>query len=125
MKPSVLRKIRIVYNFHHGHHQLDRFGELLELMLPYLSAININGMKVEGPKIITLGQGDRELEMLRASLKPLDMTDPSGFLVIPKVRTSRWFWRATWRVWRTSDHSCRDYLSVITFLKKAPWRVGV
>lgn len=59
-------KIRIVYNFHHGHLQLDRFGELLELMLPYLSTININGMKVEGPKIITLGQGDRELEMLRA-----------------------------------------------------------
>ncbi len=59
-------KVRIVYNFHHGHEQLDRFGALLELMLPYLSTININGMKVEGPKIITLGQGDRELEMLRA-----------------------------------------------------------
>ncbi len=58
-------KIRIVYNFHHGHEQLDRFPELLDLMLPYLSAININGMKAEGPMILTLGQGDRELEMLR------------------------------------------------------------
>ncbi|MFH0757008.1 MAG: TIM barrel protein [Bacteroidota bacterium] len=58
-------KIRIVYNFHHGHHQLDRFPELLDLMLPYLSAININGMKAEGPMILTVGQGDRELEMLR------------------------------------------------------------
>ncbi len=57
--------VRIVYNFHHGHHQVDQFEELLELMLPYLSAININGMKVEGPKIITLGEGDRELDMLR------------------------------------------------------------
>jgi hypothetical protein len=44
---------------------VERFGELMELMLPYLSAININGMKVEGPKIITLGEGNRELEMLK------------------------------------------------------------
>ena len=58
-------QIRIVYNFHHAHHQLDQFGKNLELMLPYLSTININGMRVEGPKIITLGEGDRELEMLR------------------------------------------------------------
>jgi sugar phosphate isomerase/epimerase len=58
-------KVKIVYNFHHGHQQMDRFRELLDLMLPYLSAININGMRAEGPKIITLGEGDRELEMLR------------------------------------------------------------
>ncbi len=58
-------KVRIVYNFHHGHHQIDHFQENLALMLPYLSTININGMRVEGPKIIPLGEGDRELEMLR------------------------------------------------------------
>jgi len=58
-------KVKIVYNFHHGHHQLDGFKDLLEQMLPYLSCINLNGMKVEGPKIITLGEGDRELEMLQ------------------------------------------------------------
>ena len=58
-------KIRIVYNFHHGHHQVEQFKENLEKMLPYLSTININGMRVEGPKIITIGEGDRELEMLR------------------------------------------------------------
>lgn len=57
--------LRIVYNFHHGHHQVDRFQEYLELMLPYLSTINLNGMRVEGPKIITLGKGDRELALLR------------------------------------------------------------
>lgn len=56
---------KIVYNFHHAHLQVEQFKEHLELMLPYLSTININGMKVEGPKIITLGEGDRELEMLR------------------------------------------------------------
>lgn len=58
-------KVRIVYNFHHGHHQVERFDELMELMMPHLSAININGMRVEGPKILPLGEGDRELEMLR------------------------------------------------------------
>lgn len=58
-------KVKIVYNFHHGHHQVMRFEELLDLMLPYLSCININGMRVEGPKIITLGEGEHELEMLR------------------------------------------------------------
>jgi hypothetical protein len=58
-------KIKIVYNFHHAHQQLDQFEENLEQMMPYLSTININGMRAEGPKIITLGDGDRELEMLR------------------------------------------------------------
>jgi hypothetical protein len=58
-------QLKIVYNFHHGHHQLSQFEDLLELMLPYLSCININGMKPEGPKIITLGEGTHELEMLR------------------------------------------------------------
>ena len=57
--------VKFVYNFHHAHLQVDRFGELMELMLPYLSCINLNGMRVEGPKIISLGEGDRELEMMK------------------------------------------------------------
>jgi sugar phosphate isomerase/epimerase len=58
-------RVRIVYNFHHGHHHIERFEGMFETMLPYLSAVNINGMRVEGPKIMTLGEGNRELEMLR------------------------------------------------------------
>jgi hypothetical protein len=58
-------RVRIVYNFHHGHDQMERFETLFPRMLPYLSAVNINGMRTEGPKIITLGEGDRELEMLK------------------------------------------------------------
>ena len=57
--------IKIVYNFHHGHHRIDRFREDLNRMMPYLSTININGMRKEGPKIITLGEGDREQDMLK------------------------------------------------------------
>jgi len=48
-------------------------------MLPYLSTVNINGMKVKGPKIITLGQGDRELEMLRI-IKSSGYAGPIGIL---------------------------------------------
>jgi sugar phosphate isomerase/epimerase len=71
--------IRIVYNFHHGHHQVEQFNENLELMLPYLSTININGMRIEGPKIITLGEGDRELEMLRI-IENSQYSGPIGIL---------------------------------------------
>ena len=58
-------KIKIVYNFHHGHHRIDQFREDFTLMMPYLSTVNINGMRKEEAKIITLGQGDKELNMLK------------------------------------------------------------
>jgi hypothetical protein len=72
-------KIRIVYNFHHGHHQVEQFETLFNRMLPYLSAININGMKVDGPKIIPIGEGDRELEMLKI-IEASDYKGPIGIL---------------------------------------------
>jgi len=72
-------KIRIVYNFHHGHHRIDSFSEDFTLMMPYLSTININGMRKEGPKIITLGNGDRELGMLKV-IKESGYTGPIGIL---------------------------------------------
>jgi sugar phosphate isomerase/epimerase len=55
----------IVYNFHHGHEHLERFPELFAKMKPHLLALNINGMRKEGPKILGVGKGDRELEMLQ------------------------------------------------------------
>lgn len=57
--------IGIVYNFHHARHQADSFPELLKIMLPYLSTVNINGMREGGPMILPVGEGDRELEMIR------------------------------------------------------------
>jgi hypothetical protein len=56
--------VGIAYNFHHGHPHIDRFPELFRLMQPHLLALNINGMRKEGPKILSVGRGDRELEML-------------------------------------------------------------
>lgn len=64
------KDIGIVYNFHHARHQVNEFPKLLKLMLPYLSTVNINGMKEGGPMIMTVGEGDKEqwmLEQLKAS----------------------------------------------------------
>jgi len=58
-------RIGIVYNFHHAHHQVERFMEIFDLVQPYLTSLNINGMTVGGPKIITPGEGKEELKMLR------------------------------------------------------------
>lgn len=61
--------VGIAYNFHHGHTHIDRFPAMMTAMKPHLLALNINGMRKEGPKILPVGQGDRELEMLQAVLK--------------------------------------------------------
>lgn len=63
------RDIGIIYNFHHAHEQLDRFEAIVEVMLPYLWAVNLNGMRAEGPKILPLGQGNREWDMLDAIIE--------------------------------------------------------
>lgn len=57
--------ISMVYNFHHAHHQIDDFPSLLDKMIPYLSVVNINGMNHDGPKILPVGQGSEEKEMLK------------------------------------------------------------
>jgi sugar phosphate isomerase/epimerase len=69
----------IVYNFHHGHHQISRFPEILTAMLPHLRAVNINGMKPDGPKILTIGSGTHEKEMLR-QLEKSGYRGPLGIL---------------------------------------------
>ena len=64
-----LPNVGIVYNLHHGHDHLDRFADLLSLMQPHLDCLNLNGM-VEGgdqtgQKILPLGEGDLDLELLQ------------------------------------------------------------
>lgn len=59
------KDVGIVYNFHHAHLQVNEFPMLLSKMLPYLRTVNLNGMKVEGPKILTIGEGDKETAMLK------------------------------------------------------------
>jgi sugar phosphate isomerase/epimerase len=69
----------MIYNFHHAHGQINDFPALLTKMLPYLKTVNINGMKPEGPKILPLGQGDKELDMLK-TLKESGYNGPIGIL---------------------------------------------
>ncbi len=61
--------VGIVYNLHHGHDHLARFPVLLAKMKPHLLALNLNGMFRDGEKlgrkIVPLGQGDLDLQLLR------------------------------------------------------------
>jgi hypothetical protein len=54
----------LVYNFHHAHSQIDIFPEIVSEMLPYLWSVNLNGLKKEGSKILTIGKGDYEEKMI-------------------------------------------------------------
>src|SRR5687768_8388583 len=73
------KDIGIVYNFHHARHQTKDFPRLLNLMKPYLTTVNINGMKEGGPMIMTVGEGDKELTMLK-QLKASGYTGSIGIL---------------------------------------------
>ena len=59
----------LVYNFHHGHDHLERFAAMWPKIQAEVFAVNLNGMIAggdkSGKKILTLGEGDRELELLR------------------------------------------------------------
>lgn len=59
----------IVYNFHHAHNQIEAFPEMVSMMMPYLWAVNLNGLRKEGPKILTIGEGDYEKDMIDVLLK--------------------------------------------------------
>jgi len=56
--------LTMVYNFHHAHEYVDEFPEIVKKMKPYLSYVNLNGMKKEGPKILPIGKGDYEYGMI-------------------------------------------------------------
>ncbi len=61
--------VGVVYNLHHAHDQLEQLEANLKLLNPYLLAINLNGMQTDGErlgqKILTIGAGDRDREVLR------------------------------------------------------------
>lgn len=65
IEASGLKNVGIVYNFHHGHKQVDDFDNILKVTKPYLTTVNLNGMKGGEFEIRTIGEGDRELELLK------------------------------------------------------------
>jgi hypothetical protein len=68
--------VGIVYNFHHAHSRIKDFAVNLELMMPYLLCLNLNGMakpsevdeKIHKNKILAIGEGIHEKEMIKIVL---------------------------------------------------------
>ena len=73
------KDVGIIFNFHHAHDMIDEFPKLVNLMLPHLWAVNLNGMNPRGPKILPIGSGEKETEMLTA-LKLAGYAGPFGIL---------------------------------------------
>jgi putative heme-binding domain-containing protein len=75
--------VGIVYNLHHGHSHLDQFAQLLKKLQPHLLALNLNGMvrggDQSGRKILPLGAGDLDLELLQ-TIQKSGYTGPIGIL---------------------------------------------
>jgi hypothetical protein len=61
--------VTLIYNFHHGHDHIADFPARWARMAPDVDTVNLNGMILggdkAGKKILTLGEGDQELAMLR------------------------------------------------------------
>lgn len=83
LRASGVTNAGIVYNLHHGHEHVDRFGELLELMKPHLVTLNLNGMTRDGDrtgrKILPLGQGELDLKLLK-QIRDSGWRGPVGIL---------------------------------------------
>ncbi len=69
LRSEGLGNVTLIYNFHHGHDHLDDFAARWARMAPYVDTVNLNGMVAhgdrEGKNILYLGEGDRELGLLR------------------------------------------------------------
>jgi len=56
--------LAMMYNFHHAHEYVDEFEIVANKIISYLSFVNLNGIKKEGPEIIPLGEGNHEVKMI-------------------------------------------------------------
>ncbi len=83
IKAINLPNVGMVYNLHHAHHHLADFGKQLALMLPYLDALNLNGMVLEGDKlgkkILPLGAGNLDLKIIK-TIQQSGYRGPIGIL---------------------------------------------
>ena len=74
-----LDSLTMVYNFHHAQEYVDEFPAIAKKIKPYLSFVNLNGVKKEGPQILTIGEGDYEYEMIK-NLQDEGFNGPWGIL---------------------------------------------
>ena len=72
--------IGIVYNFHHAEEHIQAFPQFFPKLIPHLLALNLSGLKKGNPvKIVPIGQGDGELDMLRI-VKNSNYKGPIGII---------------------------------------------
>jgi len=68
LKAKGHENVGIVYNFHHGHEQIDQWGAVFPKLKPYLLCLNLNGMTsgevTSESKIMLLSKGEVEGGML-------------------------------------------------------------
>ena len=74
-----LDNVGLVYNFHHAHDDMDVFPQALMEMKPYLLCLNLNGTTVGGPKILPLGTGELDSQIL-GWIEECNYTGPIGIL---------------------------------------------
>jgi len=62
--------VGIVYNWHHGHGRIEEWKKDLDLMLPFLHCLNLNGMNTGAkPKILAIGKGEHDKSMFKVLLQ--------------------------------------------------------
>jgi sugar phosphate isomerase/epimerase len=64
LKQKGVTGVGMIYNFSHGHGDIDDFPAKWKRMKPYVVAVNVTGM-VKSEALIPPAQGEHELEMLR------------------------------------------------------------
>jgi hypothetical protein len=80
-----MKNVGLVYNFEHGRDQMDRFAQFFPELAPHLMAVILNGMRKGGPTVITVGDGERELEMLEV-IRKSDYHGPVGIMNLNRNR---------------------------------------
>jgi len=71
--------VGIVYDYEHGRPQMDRFPEFFPKLVPHLWAVILNGMQEGGPDFITVGDGNRDLGMLKV-IRDSGYSGPIGIM---------------------------------------------
>jgi quinoprotein glucose dehydrogenase len=57
--------VGFVYNFNHAQEDIAQFPRIWARIEPRVTVVNLDGMVEEGPRVLYLGSGDKELEMMR------------------------------------------------------------
>lgn len=69
----------VVFNFHHAHEHFNQLPALLKELAPHLICLNLNGMTIGGEKILPVGSGKSDREMLQM-VRVSGYTGPIGIL---------------------------------------------